>query len=60
MKKLLTFGLEVYKIDTSGFDDVGSMTKRIFQERKEEAALMTYDDIVLEEVLSLWGNEWLK
>ena len=53
MKKLLTFGLEVYKIDTSGFDDVGSMTKRIFQERKEEAALMTYDDIVLEEVLSL-------
>ena len=53
MKKLLTFGLEVYKIDTSGFDDVGSMTKSIFQERKENAALMTYDDIVLEEVLSL-------
>ena len=35
MKKLLTFGLEVYKIDTSGFDDVGSMTKNIFQEEKE-------------------------
>ena len=53
MKKLLTFGLEVYKIDTSGFDDVGSMTKSIFQERKEKATLMTYDDIVLGEVLSL-------
>jgi len=53
IKKLLTFDLEVYKIDTSGFEDVGSMPKNIFLSRKEESTLMTPDELLLGEALSL-------
>ncbi len=53
IKKLLTFDLEVYKIDTSGFEDVGSMPKNIFLSRKESATLMTPDELLIGEALSL-------
>ena len=53
IKKLLTFDLEVYKIDTSGFEDVGSMPKEIFLSRKKDALLMTPDELLLGEALSL-------
>jgi len=53
VKKLLTFDLEVYKIDTSGFEDVGSMPKNTFLSRKRDAILMTPDELLLGEALSL-------
>jgi hypothetical protein len=53
IKKLLTFDLEVYKIDTSGFEDVGSMPKDTFLSRKSNSTLMTPDEILLGEALSL-------
>lgn len=37
IQKLLKYDLEVYKIDVSGYDDVGSMPREIFKQRKEEA-----------------------
>jgi DNA primase len=40
IKLLLQYDLEVYKIDTTGVDDVGSMTKEEFLKRKEEAVLI--------------------
>tara|TARA_Y100000034_G_C6821363_1_gene369935 strand:+ start:22 stop:966 length:945 start_codon:yes stop_codon:yes gene_type:complete len=36
---LLHYGLTVYEVSTSGFEDVGTMTKQQFSERKAEATL---------------------
>ena len=36
---LLHYGLTVYEDSTSGFEDVGTMTKQQFSERKAEATL---------------------
>ncbi len=40
IKLLLQYDLNIYKIDTTGYDDVGSMTKEQFLKRKEEAVLI--------------------
>ena len=48
IKDLLNYGIEVYKIDTSGYDDVGSMTKEVFKKRKENATFIAQDDYLLE------------
>jgi len=34
---LISHGIEVYKIDTSDYEDVGEMTKETFKERKDKA-----------------------
>lgn len=44
IKKLLLYGVEVYKVDVSGYNDVGEMTKAQFEQRKKEAKLITNDD----------------
>jgi len=41
IKNLLLYGMEVHKIDISGFKDVGEMTKEQFENRKKDAKLMT-------------------
>ena len=51
IKDLLNYGIEIYKIDTSGFDDIGSMTKDEFIKRKNEAALYDSNDYLLYEAL---------
>lgn len=53
IKKLLTYDFEVYKIDTSGYDDVGSMPRSVFQERKESAQIMTEEQMILIEALGI-------
>ena len=58
ISKLLSYGIEIYKIDTSGLDDVGVMTKEEFVTRKEEAINIKNDDYLLYEVMNLW--EYLK
>ena len=40
IKKLLSYGIEVYKIDISPYSDVGEMTKEEFQSRKQTATLV--------------------
>jgi DNA primase len=51
IKDLLNYGIEVYKIDTSGFEDIGSMSKEEFSKRKNEAALYNSNDYLLYEAL---------
>ncbi len=48
IKKFIHYGIEIYKIDTSGYDDVGSMTKEVFKKRKENATFIAQDDYLLE------------
>jgi len=47
LKKLLEYGVEVYKVDVSGYEDVGSMTASEFQKRKENASFISNDDYLL-------------
>ena len=51
IRDLLNYGIEVYKIDTSGFDDIGSIQKEEFLKRKNEAVLCDSDDYLLYEAL---------
>jgi len=51
IKDLLNYGIEVYKINTAGYDDIGSMTKDEFLKRKNEASLCGSDDYLLYEAL---------
>lgn len=45
IKLLLNYGLQVWKIDVEPYKDVGSMPKKIFQERKQMASNITNDSI---------------
>jgi DNA primase len=47
INKLAHYDIQVYKVDISGFDDVGAMTKKQFVERKENAKFIG-DDWLLE------------
>jgi len=38
----MSYGIECYKIDTTGFDDVGEMNKVTYKERKENAELLSF------------------
>jgi DNA primase len=38
----MSYGIECYKIDTTGFDDVGEMDKATYRERKENAELLSF------------------
>ncbi len=40
IQKLLKYDLSVYKVDVSGYDDVGSMPREIFRQRKDDAIPM--------------------
>lgn len=40
INSLLEYGINVYKIDVSQFDDVGSMTKSEFLQRKKDATII--------------------
>lgn len=41
IKKLLTFDIELYKVDISPYSDVGEMTREEYEKRKLEAVPMT-------------------
>ena len=47
------FGIDVYQIDVSGYDDVGEMSKAEFKRRKKEASVLETDDYLLEKVLAI-------
>ena len=40
INSLLEYGINVYKVDVSQFDDVGSMTKLEFLQRKKDATII--------------------
>ena len=47
------FGIDVYQIDVSGYDDVGEMSKAEFKRRKKESSVLETDDYLLEKVLAI-------
>ena len=49
---LMKYDVELYKVDISGYDDVGSMTKQEYQKRKEEALFMSSDNYLYYRALS--------
>lgn len=44
---LSKFDIELYKIDTSGYEDVGSMTKEVFMDRKNNASFIDQENYLL-------------
>jgi len=48
---LLKYDVEVYKIDTSGYDDVGEMPKEVFEKRKQGAEFVSADSYLLYEAI---------
>ncbi len=49
---LMKYDVELYKVDISGYDDVGSMNKREYQKRKEQALFMSSDNYLYYRALS--------
>ena len=52
IKTLLEYDIEMYKIDISGYEDVGSMTKDVFEQRKNNATVIENDNYLLLDLLS--------
>jgi hypothetical protein len=52
IRLLLKYDIELYKIDTSNFQDVGEMTKKQFKEQKENATFITHGDYLLRKALN--------
>ena len=50
---LVSYGVEVYKIDTSGYEDVGEMTKEQFRKRKSDAILLDESTLLLQEIMQI-------
>ena len=50
-KLFMSYGVDVYRVDTSGFGDVGEMDKETFQDRKKTAEVLSLDDYLLERIL---------
>ena len=50
---LISHGVEVYKIDTSGYEDVGSMTKEEFENRKRNAPLFDESSLLIQKILQI-------
>ena len=53
IKSLLLYGVEVYKVDVTGYKDVGEMTRDEFQKRKREAKQITNEEYLNSAFLSL-------
>jgi len=52
IKTLLEYDVELYKIDVSGYEDVGSMSREVFIERKNKATVIDSDNYLLLDLLS--------
>lgn len=53
IKDMLRYGIEVFKVDIAGYQDVGSMTKEVFKQRKLNARSMTSDNMLLYQLESI-------
>ena len=51
IQTLLKYDIELYKIDVSGYEDVGSMPKDIFERRKQQASFIDNDNYLLMNLL---------
>jgi DNA primase len=51
IQTLMKYDIELYKIDVSGYEDVGSMPKEIFERRKQQASFIDNDNYLLMNLL---------
>ena len=51
IQMLLKYDIELYKIDVSGYEDVGAMPKNIFNQRKQQANYIDRDDYILRDMI---------
>ena len=51
IQTLLRYDIELYKIDVSGYEDVGSMPKETFKRRKQQATFIDNDNYLLMDLL---------
>jgi hypothetical protein len=49
-KLFMSYGVDVYRIDTSGFGDIGEMDKETFQARKKTSTFVSLDNYLLEKL----------
>jgi len=47
---LISHGIEIHKIDTSGYEDVGEMTKEEFKRRKELATVFDSSTLLIQKI----------
>ena len=52
IQTLLRYDVELYKIDVTGYEDIGAMPREIFQERKVKATFIDRDNYLLLDLLS--------
>ena len=50
---LISHGIEIYKIDTSNYEDVGEMTKEEFKEKKESATAFDSNTLLIQKILQI-------
>ena len=53
ISELISHGIEIYKIDTSGYEDVGEMTKEEFKEKKEAAMAFDSKALLIQKILQI-------
>jgi len=53
LNKFIRYDIRVYKIDVTGFDDVGEMTKEQFIERKEQARLINENWMLESQIMAI-------
>ena len=46
IKNMIEYGLEVYKLDTSSIDDIGSLDALEVEKLKDTAALMDFENFI--------------
>jgi len=51
IKLFLKYDIEVFKIDTSGYDDIAEMSKPVFRERKQSATLVNNENYLYEVIM---------
>ena len=52
IKMFLNYGVELYTIDTSGYEDVAEMGREEFLKRKENAIAVAENDYLLEQAIA--------
>ena len=52
IQTLLRYDVELYKVDVTGYEDIGAMPREIFQERKAKATFIDRDNYLLLDLLS--------
>ena len=53
IKKLLTFDIELYKVNIAPYSDVGEMSKEEYQKRKDQATLMNQESFLVNAIASI-------